>query len=200
MGAITSGSARRRVARSCDRRDGGRTWSAAATPLADGPSSGIFSIAFRDAEHGIVVGGDYRKENEAVDNAAITSDGGRTWTLVNGPVGISIGGVVSARASTPTLIAVGPQGADQSTDDGRTWTPLPAPPDCTRSRSRSKAASDGAREKTAASCGCSTRQEVAVNWSHWIRQTHRWVSIAFTLTVIANFVALAQGQGCLRPG
>ena len=35
----------------------------------------------------------------------------------------------------------------------------------------------------------------------WIRQTHRWVSIAFTVTVIANFVALAQGGGaCLRHG
>ena len=31
-----------------------------------------------------------------------------------------------------------------------------------------------------------------------IRQTHRWVSIAFTLTVIANFVALAQG-GAMPP-
>jgi hypothetical protein len=29
----------------------------------------------------------------------------------------------------------------------------------------------------------------------WIRQAHRWVSIAFTLTVIANFVALGLGQG-----
>ena len=27
-----------------------------------------------------------------------------------------------------------------------------------------------------------------------IRQTHRWFSVAFTLTVIANFVALTQGQ------
>jgi hypothetical protein len=26
-----------------------------------------------------------------------------------------------------------------------------------------------------------------------IRQTHRWVSMAFTITVIANFVALSQG-------
>ena len=26
-----------------------------------------------------------------------------------------------------------------------------------------------------------------------IRQTHRWVSMAFTLTVIANFVAMTQG-------
>jgi hypothetical protein len=32
-----------------------------------------------------------------------------------------------------------------------------------------------------------------VNWSSWIRQTHRWVAIVFTVTVIANFVALAQG-------
>jgi hypothetical protein len=29
--------------------------------------------------------------------------------------------------------------------------------------------------------------------NHWIRQTHRWLSIAFTVTVIANFVALARG-------
>lgn len=32
-----------------------------------------------------------------------------------------------------------------------------------------------------------------MNWNHWVRQTHRWVSIAFTLTVIANFIALARG-------
>jgi heme A synthase len=30
--------------------------------------------------------------------------------------------------------------------------------------------------------------------STFIRQAHRWVSIAFTLTVIANFVAMSQGQ------
>jgi hypothetical protein len=27
-----------------------------------------------------------------------------------------------------------------------------------------------------------------------IRQTHRWLSIAFTLTVIANFAAMTRGQ------
>ena len=30
--------------------------------------------------------------------------------------------------------------------------------------------------------------------SKWIRQIHRWLSIVFTLTVIANFVAMSQGQ------
>lgn len=28
----------------------------------------------------------------------------------------------------------------------------------------------------------------------WIRQIHRWVSILFTLGVIANFVAMGMGQ------
>ncbi len=38
-----------------------------------------------------------------------------------------------------------------------------------------------------------------MNWSHWIRQAHRWVSIAFTLTVVANFVALAITHGQQPP-
>jgi len=29
--------------------------------------------------------------------------------------------------------------------------------------------------------------------SRWIRQGHRWISMAFTLTVIANFAAMSQG-------
>ena len=31
-----------------------------------------------------------------------------------------------------------------------------------------------------------------MNWNTWIRQTHRWLSIAFTVSVIATFVALGQ--------
>ena len=30
--------------------------------------------------------------------------------------------------------------------------------------------------------------------SKWVRQTHRWLSIIFTATVIANFVAMAYGE------
>ena len=32
-----------------------------------------------------------------------------------------------------------------------------------------------------------------MNWNKWIRQIHRWLSIVFTVTVIANFVALTRG-------
>jgi cellulose synthase/poly-beta-1,6-N-acetylglucosamine synthase-like glycosyltransferase len=33
-----------------------------------------------------------------------------------------------------------------------------------------------------------------MNLSKWVRQIHRWLAIAFTVTVIANFVAMTQGQ------
>jgi hypothetical protein len=35
----------------------------------------------------------------------------------------------------------------------------------------------------------------SMSWSGWLRQIHRWLSIVFTVTVIANFVALARGNG-----
>jgi heme A synthase len=33
-----------------------------------------------------------------------------------------------------------------------------------------------------------------LNWNKWVRQIHRWLSIAFTLAVIANMVVLAREQ------
>jgi photosystem II stability/assembly factor-like uncharacterized protein len=112
-----------RVLHSADR---GRTWTVAQTPIPTSASAGIFSIAFRDARHGIAVGGDYQKESAAVENAAVTSDGGKTWHLSRG-----LGGYRSAVAWVPrsksSWIAVGPSGADVSDDDGLSWRPVPGP-------------------------------------------------------------------------
>ena len=33
-----------------------------------------------------------------------------------------------------------------------------------------------------------------MNWNKWIRQIHRRLSIAFTLTVIANFIEMGLGN------
>jgi photosystem II stability/assembly factor-like uncharacterized protein len=104
--------------------DAGRTWTIASTGIATGDATGIFSIAFRDALRGIVVGGNYRKEGEAVDNAALTSDGGTTWTPIKGLSGFRSVVAYLPRTATPSLVAVGPAGADYSLDDGRTWTPI----------------------------------------------------------------------------
>ena len=38
-----------------------------------------------------------------------------------------------------------------------------------------------------------------MNLNKSIRQTHRWLSIVFTATVIANFIALAQSGGAMPP-
>ena len=62
--------------------DRGQTWTVVDTPLVHGPdSAGAFSIAFRDALHGIVVGGDYKHPTDDVANLAFTNDGGKTWNL-----------------------------------------------------------------------------------------------------------------------
>jgi hypothetical protein len=38
-----------------------------------------------------------------------------------------------------------------------------------------------------------------LSWNVLVRQTHRWLSIVFTVTVLANFIALAQGAGRMPP-
>ena len=120
----TGAGSKARVVRTTDR---GHTWQVSDTPLAAGPSTGIFSIAFRDAKHGVVVGGDYAKENEALNNLAFTNDGGATWTLGQGLSGFRSVVAYVPGAKTSTLIAIGPTGGDYSTDDGRSWKPIEGP-------------------------------------------------------------------------
>jgi photosystem II stability/assembly factor-like uncharacterized protein len=119
----TGAASEARVLRSSD---GGRTWALARTPLDAGPSAGIFSIAFADPRHGIVVGGDYKAEAVAGNNAAVTTDGGATWTAVKGLSGFR-SAVASVPGNSASIVAVGPAGSDMSTDRGTTWTPIPGP-------------------------------------------------------------------------
>lgn len=68
-----------RVFRSNDR---GKTWTVAETPLMQGSeSAGGFSIAFRDAMHGLIAGGDYKNPERGGANLAFSEDGGNTWKL-----------------------------------------------------------------------------------------------------------------------
>jgi photosystem II stability/assembly factor-like uncharacterized protein len=120
----TGGGASARVFRSTD---GGLTWRVASTPITAGnASSGIFSIAFKDARNGVIVGGDYKKENESSNNIATTTDGGATWALAKGS---RLSGFRSAVSYVPgrhglMLVAVGPSGSDYSVDNGASWKSL----------------------------------------------------------------------------
>lgn len=94
-----------------------------ALPLAGGAeSSGAFSIAFRDLNHGVVVGGDYKNPELAGGTAAWTSDGGRHWTASRKtPHGYRS---AVAWVSRYDWIAVGTNGSDVSRDDGQSWEHL----------------------------------------------------------------------------
>jgi hypothetical protein len=39
-----------------------------------------------------------------------------------------------------------------------------------------------------------------VSWNKWIRQLHRWLSIAFTLAVVVNLVAMGLEQQAVWVG
>jgi photosystem II stability/assembly factor-like uncharacterized protein len=112
----TGGGAEARVFRS---RDGGQSWRVSSTPMRSGPSAGIFALAFRDLKHGLAVGGDFAAPVPATDAAALSRDGGRTWTLVPDPPGEYRSG--ATWVDHRTAIAVGPTGSDASFDRGRTW-------------------------------------------------------------------------------
>jgi photosystem II stability/assembly factor-like uncharacterized protein len=116
----SGGAALARVFHTADR---GNTWSVAETPVAaNSAGRGIFSLAFVDAMTGYAIGGDYTKPALDSATAAVTHDGGRTWTLLAG----KLGGYRSGAAVVPgtqgrSIIAVGTTGTDTSRDGGTTW-------------------------------------------------------------------------------
>src|SRR5262249_24384542 len=99
----------------------GRTRAATETPgKAAAASARIFSIAFPDHDHRVIVGGDYRKAEGTEATAGVTADGGKTWTLIDPPLPYR-----SAVAwAKDRWVAVGTTGSHVSLDDGKTWKEL----------------------------------------------------------------------------
>ena len=106
--------------------DGGRNWTVVTTPVVSSKSAGIFSLLFSDASHGVAVGGDYANEREAGNNAAWTSDGGKTWRLAETtrPNGYRSCVALVRTAKGRMLLAVGPTGSDFSVEGGKNWRTL----------------------------------------------------------------------------
>jgi photosystem II stability/assembly factor-like uncharacterized protein len=125
----TGGSA---IARILATRDGGDTWNAYNTPLVSSPSAGGFTVAFRNAWHGIVGGGDLDPNDPNNARTAISSDGGVTWTLTNPPpvTGAIFGlayahGVGNGSGSRTVVVTANAGGAAWTPDEGSTWFGLP---------------------------------------------------------------------------
>jgi len=125
--------------------NGGRSWNAYDTPIVQGtPASGGFSIAFRDARRGMLVGGDLENAG-TTENVAVSRDGGKSWSLATPTPfpGAAFGAAYVDDASpghsglrgrgrghgrrhgSRSVVATGPGGAAWSHDEGGTWTLIP---------------------------------------------------------------------------
>lgn len=101
-----------------------RIWfTAAQLPMAAANgASGIFALG-ENLDTVIAVGGDYTAPETAEGTAAWSSDEGVTWHASTMPPH-GYRSSVAYDVGTHTWLAVGPNGADLSRDEGRTWQPL----------------------------------------------------------------------------
>jgi len=124
------------IARILATRDGGNTWNAYDTPLVSNPSAGAFTVAFRDAWHGIVGGGDLDPNDPNNARTAVSHDGGRNWKLTNPPpVTGAIFGLAYAQDQNENrwfgddddrtvVVTANAGGAAWTPDEGKTWYAL----------------------------------------------------------------------------
>lgn len=107
--------------------DGGQSWAVSETGLPADSSSGTFGLHFFTAKDGIAVGGDHKNVTKPGPNVALTSDGGKTWSLAT-PAASP--GLKEAAWRLPNghWLLVGPSGTSLSTDAGKTWQALDQEP------------------------------------------------------------------------
>ncbi|MEM6343875.1 MAG: oxidoreductase [Bacteroidota bacterium] len=121
---LVTGGQKARVFHSPDR---GLSWEVFDTPIQQGGQmTGIYSIAFRDDNHGIIWGGDWNKKDSAYATKAITADGGNTWALLNDGKAPAFRSCVQyvPRSGGQKIFAIGSPGMSYSDDGGDSWTQL----------------------------------------------------------------------------
>ncbi len=102
--------------------DAGESWTVTDTPIVHGAAAqGIFSIAFRDALHGVIAGGDYEHPDQTGANLAATDDGGKTWKLADASPQKFFSAVAFVGGTTPGTLVVGSARTGFSKDDLKNW-------------------------------------------------------------------------------
>ena len=105
----------------------GQDWEVFETPIVQGiETSGIYSIDFSDDLNGIICGGDFTNKFGDLKNIAVTSNGGKTWTLIedeNAPKYVSCVQYVP-NSNGKEIIAVSTNGVFFSDDSGMHWNKI----------------------------------------------------------------------------
>lgn len=121
---VATGGRKSRVMHTADK---GKTWEIFETPIIQGKAmTGIYSIDFRDENHGIVFGGNWEDKSFNEGNKAITKDGGKTWKLLANGKDPGYRSSVKFIPGTEGqgIVAVGSPGISFSGDGGKSWKEL----------------------------------------------------------------------------
>lgn len=121
---VVTGGAKARVLHSPDK---GKNWTVTQSPIKEGGQmTGIYSIDFHDASHGIIFGGDWNQQADNHQNKAVTTDGGKNWQLVADGTGpgyrSSVKYFPGSRGNS--ILAAGIPGISVSQDGGKSWREL----------------------------------------------------------------------------
>ena len=116
---IATGGTKARILKTTDK---GLTWQIYKTPILQGqPSTGIFSIHFSNKNTGLIVGGNYLKDNDKDSTSAFSVDGGKTWKLNSSGYLPYQSSVKSIKIDNRTyFISTGPAGTFY-TNDLKNW-------------------------------------------------------------------------------
>jgi len=104
--------------------DKGKTWEVFDTPIVQGKAmTGIYSIDFRDEQHGIIFGGNWEDKSFNEGNKAITKNGGKTWKLIANSKEPGYRSSVKYIPGTEGqgIVAIGSPGISFSGDGGKNW-------------------------------------------------------------------------------
>lgn len=107
--------------------DKGLSWEAYDTPIVQGESTtGMYSIDFYDELNGFAIGGDYLNSEDSSANKIMSSDGGKTWTVIGAGEDPNYRSCIQyiPNRQGQELVAVGFNGIDYSNDSGYTWKHL----------------------------------------------------------------------------
>ena len=141
----TGGAAKARILATAD---GGNTWQAYDTPIVQGTAtSGVFTVAFRDSQHGILGAGELAAPTAFANTVARSQDGGKSWQLTSQPpfpgavyglayvldymdfdYDVAAKGIDDDERYSRgerKIVITGPAGAAWSPDEGATWFSLP---------------------------------------------------------------------------
>lgn len=107
--------------------DKGKTWEIQETPIIkDEPTQGIYSLDFYDENIGIAIGGDFTKPDSNISNKAITTDSGKTWSLIADGKEPDYKSCIQfvPNSGGKEIVALGFTGISYSKDMGTTWNEL----------------------------------------------------------------------------